>query len=725
MNNISFFEKGFAPKGTPHLSKENISIIDFLNKVKYGEWKNNIQPIREQPNKEIRTKLKTSLGGITISGTFIERKEANLIAHSGFIGIDIDNNNNYQSLIDDPYVYSIFTSVSGLGFCAIFKIEPSKHKESFNWIRNYLFNTYGFVADEAPKNVASLRYVSYDPDLYLNEKSKKCKFLVEKKITNRALPVILSEDKFSQLVKEAINKGLNITDTYDDYMKVAFAIANGFGELGRNNFHALAQMSMKYDSVSAEKQYNIALQDKGSKKITIGYLYWVFKNNGLVFKNEDQHSVTAAVLAKKNKRSKEATISQLEQLNGLSHEQAEQLVHEVYNRDDISPATISGDTEKLIENVAQFIQQNYNIKKNIITAIYENNGSIFTKEAFNTCYLKTKMLFNTKEITSDLIEKIIMSEFTPQYSPIMEYIDSNRYRNTSGNLDSLARTINTHTNNHIAFVRKWFIGMIALIHGHPCRLVLTLVGGQNTGKTEFFRRLLPSKLKQYYAESKLDAGKDDDILMCQKLVVMDDEMGGKSKADEKRLKELTSKQIFSLRAPYAKHNEDFKRLAILCGTSNETDIISDPTGNTRILPINVISINHDAYNSIDKDELFMEAVRAYESGERFEMTKDELIDLDSVSKEFETTPYERELLLQYLMPPEGIFNREWMSTTEIKNYIEQQSSKQQIRNLKKLGIELRKLFGEAKSIRINGFPVKKYAVSKLSMPIKIGEDSPF
>ena len=40
---------------------------------------------------------------------------------------------------------------------------------------------------------------------------------------------------------------------------------------------------------------------------------------------------------------------------------------------------------------------------------------------------------------------------------------------------------------------------------------------QENGKTEFFRRLLPAKLKPFYSESKLDRDKDDEILMCQKL----------------------------------------------------------------------------------------------------------------------------------------------------------------------------------------------------------------
>ena len=201
---------------------------------------------------------------------------------------------------------------------------------------------------------------------------------------------------------------------------------------------------------------------------------------------------------------------------------------------------------------------------------------------------------------------MIYSDFTEHYNPFLEYIEKHSHLNTTGNIDRLIDCITSDTPGYGLFIRKWLLCIPASIHGHPVRLVLALLGRQYTGKTEWFRRLLPTSLSRYYGESKMDAGKDDELLMCNKLILMDDEMGGKSKVDEKRFKELTSKSIFSLRAPYGRYNEDHKRLALLCGTSNDPEVINDPTGNTRILPINIISMDHEAYNAIDKDELLME-----------------------------------------------------------------------------------------------------------------------
>jgi predicted P-loop ATPase len=142
---------------------------------------------------------------------------------------------------------------------------------------------------------------------------------------------------------------------------------------------------------------------------------------------------------------------------------------------------------------------------------------------------------------------------------------------------------------------------------------------------------------------------------------------------------------------------DFKRLALLGGTTNEKAVINDPTGNTRILPVEVISINHDLYNSIDKDELFMELYRLYTSGEEWQLNKDEISVLKEVSGEFETIPFERELILKFFeIPTNG--GGSMMTATDIKEVIEC-NSKQKILSLKKLGTELKNLFGDSVSTR--------------------------
>ena len=708
MSRISIF-KGFPAKGQPHVSKESLSMADFLNGIKYGTWKDLIEPIRTQEDKDKRSALKRSLPAVTVGGLFEERHQDNLIEHSGFICVDIDDFNDKTELLQDKYTYALFRSVGGNGIAIIVKVNPAKHKESYNWLQSYYFASYGISVDPSPKNVASLRFVSYDEELFINERSIRSKTKMHKPKRPQSAPVVLDPGQVNDLVSEIHNSGKNIAADYNDYLKLGFSLSSGFGEEGRQYFHAICMASEKYDSKQCDKQYTRCLKGANKSGVGVGSFYWMAQQNGFELPKANVKAVQVAAMAKKSGRTKEAVTAQLVELDNMDVTKAEQIASEVFARDDINLTDVSRDPEQLIPSLISWLFQNHPIRLNSITRMIEGKGGEVKREQMNTIYLRARMAFNSKEVTKDLIESIIFSDNIDEFNPVKEFIDKNRNCNNDGNVDNIAQAIRTKTPYAALFIKKWLVSIIAAYDGHPVRSVLALVGGQNTGKTEYFRRLLPPEIQKYYAESKLDAGKDDEMLMTQKLIVMDDEMGGKSKQDEKRFKELTSKTVFSLRAPYGRHNEDFKRLALLCGTSNDPSIINDPTGNTRILPVEVESINHELYNSVDKTELFMELVRLYESGYEWKLSENELVSLNDISAEFEVIPFERELIGKFFLPETQAGYISYLTSSEIKDYIET-NTKQRIMNMRKFGIELKTFFGQSERKSRDGVKSSCYKV---------------
>jgi len=694
--------------GKPHLPTGKTTINDFLIGIKHGVWREAIEPINKETDPEKRKKLKTKLASVTISGLFSQRDQQHLVQHSGFICIDIDNYTEKEELAADPYTYALFKSASGQGLAVIVKVTPEKHKECFEWLANYYFASFGISVDCAPQNIASLRFVSYDPDIVINDKSRKAKTMKPLEPKNKTVPIILPTNVVEELIAEVCKRNIDLAPDYHSYLRLGFALADGFGEGGRNYFHQLCQINSKYNFKQAEGQYTRCIKG-GKSGITVGTFYHMIKTAGIELPKPNKKAIATATVAKKAGRSKESIKAQLIEMDNLPEVEAEQIVTEIMNRKEFDINNNAKDPEDLIPALVEWLQMNHPLRLNMITGKLEENGTEFKNERLNTIYLRARIFFNSKEITKDLIESIVFSDNIPQFNPIQEWIEKHRHLKTSGNIDKLCSTITTDTQNANIWIRKWFLSLIAAYDGNPVRSVLALVGGQHTGKTEWFRRLLPDELRKYYAESKLDAGKDDEILMCQKLIVMDDEMGGKSKQDEKRFKELTSKNTFTLRAPYGRYNEDYKRLAVLCGTSNPIEILSDPTGNTRILPVHVLAINHDLYNSINKSEMLMEAVRAYESGEQWQLNKSEFDDLNMQSLEYEKTPFERELIIKHLRKPEKDEYFKEMTATEIKNYIEG-NSMQRIMNMTRFGIELKNVFGKSKMLRKNGVVSRYYEV---------------
>src|SRR3990167_8711468 len=175
MHEISLF--------TPALNKApsaNFTVDDFITGIKFGKWKSEVESVRNEPSAEIRKKLKLGVSGVTVSGTFTERKEINLVSHSGFIAIDIDGFTEKNALLKDIYTYALFSSISNSGLCVVVKVDGKKHKESFNWLQSYYFSSYGITVDPAPSNPASLRFVSYDPQCFINDGSQKSKTTTRK-----------------------------------------------------------------------------------------------------------------------------------------------------------------------------------------------------------------------------------------------------------------------------------------------------------------------------------------------------------------------------------------------------------------------------------------------------------------------------------------------------------------------------------------------------------------
>lgn len=707
---VSFFES--AKSTTP---AKSITIDQFLDDIKAGKWMEFVGKLRNEPNPEKRKALKLSAPAITPSGLFRSRKAAELITHSGFVCIDIDTECDRSQLEKDPYTYALFDSISKRGIAIIVKVDPLKHKDCFAWLQNYYFDSYGIAIDPAPSSVVSLRTISFDANLYSNPKSLKAKSKRPAPPKPKSLPLILSDEQFNTCVDMVVERGIDLAPTYELYRQLGFAICDHLGEAGRAAFHKICSISEKYSEAQADSFYTNTIRRQPDSKVTIGTFYFMLKEAGIPIPNNSSQYVSIAAIAKKSGRKQQDVENQLIETNNLSPKDAKIISTEAFNRSDITVSTVAADPEHLIEGLLLFMKQNYPLKRNGITHKIELKGEPITDEDINDIYLDARSLFNSPMVTKDIVQSIIFSNRTPTYNPFEVFIAKHAHIRTEGHIDAIIDCIRTTTPMYRQFIRKWLIAIHAAIDGKAVRLMLVFVGPQYNGKTEFFRRLLPAQLKSYYAESKLDRGKDDEILMCQKLIIMDDEMGGKSKQDEKRLKELTSRDFFSLRAPYRRDNMDYKRLAVLGGTSNPTEIINDPTGNTRILPVKVDSIDYEALNKVDRVALFMECHRAYEAGESWELTKDEIEPLNALSDDFSSISYERELIEQYFQPSE-LYS--WLTAVEIKNHIET-NSRQQIRNMTKFGIELKKYLGEPKPKRRSVDPYSKVSSPRKCYGVRI------
>lgn len=650
----------------------DIELASFLEGVQSGKWQDIVFDVRNAPTKEIKDLKKKTASLVTISGSFSARKDDAIRQHSNLIAIDIDNLEDAQSTKDrigaDPYLYAAFLSIGGNGLCLIIKIDGTRHLDAFNGIAAYLYNEYQLIVDQSGKNVSRARFVSYDPFMLLNTKSATFKKYLAKKKEVKHPKVMVIKTDFDAMIKQMDEKGINLCEDYSDWVRICYALVQEFQEQGREYFHTLSSHSSKYNSLDCDSQFTACLKNHSetkSKKSTIGTIYFHAKQNGIDIYSEHTKAIARFTTSQKAAGlSKEAIIETLEKQGGFSAEDSKEIVEQIVSKD------IKFKSDSVSTDIAAFINT-FDLRRNLITRNIELNGKPIDDNDINSIFLDSKAVF--KESSKDLVTSILFSNRIHTYNPLHEFFEQELFQPTNfqyPNLQLLLASVKSDTPNADMYITRWLLSAVASAYGIHSPLVLIFCGEkQGTGKTHWFRYLLPKELRYLFAESKMDAGKDDEILMCKKWFILDDEYGGKSKKEDKRLKELTSKEFINVREPYGRVSLDIRRLAVFCGTSNETQLLNDPTGNRRQIPLHILDIDHDLYNQCDKAALWRELFHMFQAGCEYTILKEDIIKLNEATEMFKLSTPEDDLINKKLSPSSETSIGEWMSLTEIQQYL--------------------------------------------------------
>lgn len=322
--------------------------------------------------------------------------------------------------------------------------------------------------------------------------------------------------------------------------------------------------------------------------------------------------------------------------------------------------------------------------RNDINGEWEKDGQVLTEEDINSHILEFQS--EATGISEALFYRFLKSNNIKNYNPIRDFFESKSDIDNKGLISALASCIETDTGvslsnndpvNYVEhFLRKWLVGAVAQAFGKGVNPLMIVLAGvkQNTGKTTFFRNLVPQELKAYMAEPKgLSEMKDADLgmILCENLIVFDDEMSGRSWKDWQRMKSMLSMESFTMRRPYERRQRKYSRIASLCATNNQLDLLGDPTGNRRLIPINVISIDHNKYNGIDKVSLWLEAYYFMLNGFDHHLKQEDIELLNSCTKDFESVDEVIELIQEYFHSPEecqlGRFTATQIASVLMKN----------------------------------------------------------
>ncbi len=228
--------------------------------------------------------FKGELPAVTFSGTFSSKREAaSLKTYSGLIVLDMDkigeSIKTIKDLIfEDNFVVAIWTSPSGDGLKFLIKTDclAEDHKSVYANAVQYFMKEYKAEIDKSGSDVSRLCYVSSDPDLKYKttfapfndnsvqfKRSKQAKTISINTFTEQDLipeKQLSSNQKAQKKTLRRIyhflrKRSLSITGSYEEWIKVAFAISNTFSyEVGRRYFLELCRLDgSRHNEEESEK----------------------------------------------------------------------------------------------------------------------------------------------------------------------------------------------------------------------------------------------------------------------------------------------------------------------------------------------------------------------------------------------------------------------------------------------------------------------------------------
>ena len=302
-----------------------------------------------------------------------------------------------------------------------------------------------------------------------------------------------------------------------------------------------------------------------------------------------------------------------------------------------------------VEDIQNFLMDRVLLRHNVITGRVEfripdtDNWQPISDRIVNSLWAE---LSAAKTVRVQDMFRVIESDFVPEFHPFRFYLEHLPPWNGEDYILAMSVTVSVKGDVEeqllfAEYLRKWLVGMVAgwVDDKVVNNVILVLIGEQGSYKTTWFNHLLPPALRQYFY-TKTNAqrmGRDDLLTLAQYGL--------------NQLKAAVTMPSIDERAAYAHFHEHRKHIASFCGTGNNVQFLSDPTGNRRWLPFEVESITSPREVPFDYEGIYAQAYALYREGFRFWFSREEILKLAVHNRQFETPRLEEELVQLYFRTP--------------------------------------------------------------------------
>ena len=255
-----------------------------------------------------------------------------------------------------------------------------------------------------------------------------------------------------------------------------------------------------------------------------------------------------------------------------------------------------------------------------------------------------------------------------KYHPVSNFIDDcvKNYEPNEMLLDLFFPIIfGTEENDYTKkLARVLFISMIARVKEPGCKVdtVIILEGDQGIKKSTVWDYLACGWFTDHMPE--LDS-KDALQQLLGKWLIEFSELTSIKKSDVESVKRFITTRIDTYRSPYDKITKDHPRQCIFVGSTNQTEYLTDATGNRRFLPVKCLKADVEAVKAM-REIMISTAYMLYKKGEPWWVTDEWVAKAkEEQDKRFDCDAWEPSVLQYINEVPHGIGeSRSWLPRDE-------------------------------------------------------------
>jgi predicted P-loop ATPase len=702
-----------------------------------------IQKLATDNPLEYKKQKETSLNGFLV-GEFSKRSKKDIVKYIPLLVFDFDYLDPDQYLeilaesINSPYIFACFPSPSYLG-CRLMvwtNATPETHTNIYKNIQLHFKGVFGLPiggkkgTPQIDKGTSDYSrfwcFTAVGNDIYLNENSRnflnnQCFDFVSKagsvKLDNEVKqpdtkPTPKPHDPLTENQKFSLLDAI-VNERKKQRNCTIFDLACMLFEHGLNDDQVLYYCNGFEETDFDKKEIQTTVQS-ASKKALKG----VYNDNQLlsygnkILGYQAVNDITNRVVQTNGKTALKVVKNTPFKVSNVNEPDNE-------TNNTPEPPTITKTAK--ITQIRNYLNSKYDFRYNIVS----NEIECKTKDKTHYDVLnENNVLVELMECGLNGVEKpliaLLKSDFTPKYDPIQEYC-KNLPKWTPEQPDYI-----TELANYVkAKDQHWFNGQFkkVLVRTLSCSLgriafnkqCFTLVGGQNAGKSSFIRFLCPKELSKHITDDIDFQNKDGRISLCTNMIINLDELDGMPRKEVAQVKKFMTIDRVKARLPYDRTDSYLERRASFFASTNESDFLTDTTGNVRwlVFPINTIIHDNGGGNgytqNIDISLVYSQAFYLLNNSFNYLVTKEDLEKSEINNKSHMVQSIEQDFIQQYLEPSDKD-NGAFANTGDLFKRVQILAEPAKL-NFKKFGEALRVLGFEPSSHRVNGSPRKGYFIN--------------